>query len=201
MRSFLKIEGWLCSSLLPTNWFYKITKDGTSFLDSDGELYRNKDKALISLKQNNRTTEFGLLSSFKSAGRDYSKKSSSDDEWKEFNVEPLAGWKYKEVAAGQTRYQSPSGDFFKGKSHLMKFLIQNKLSKDTISAMRSSFKSDGWKTHEDLPESWMWKKSGNNRMFLSPRGAVLNSKEDAVNHISSYGYPQSDLDMISSFKK
>ena len=89
-----------------------------------GELYKNKDKALISLKQNKRTTEFRLLTAFKSSGRDH-KKSFSDDEWRDFNVGPLAGWKYKEDAPGHTRYHSPSGDYFKGKSHLMKFMIKN----------------------------------------------------------------------------
>mgnify|MGYP001240170088 FL=1 len=152
------------------------------------------------MKQNNRTTEFRLLSAFKSSGRDY-KKSFSDDEWRDFNVGPLAGWKYKEDAPGHTRYHSPSGDYFKGKSHLMKFMIKNKFSKDTISAMRSSFKSDGWKTHKSLPESWMWKKSNHHLYFLSPKGAILKSREDAIKYISINGNSQYDLDMISSFKQ
>ena len=201
MRSCLKFDGWSSSPALPPNWLYKITKDGTSFLDSSGEYYRNKDKALQSLSEINRSTEYDLLSAFKTKSRD-NKKSSSSDDWKEFDPEPLAGWKYKEDAPGHTRYLSPSGDYLKGKNHLMKFLLHNKFSKDTISAMRSSFKSDGWTSDPGLPRFWMRKKThGHGLLFLSPEGAILRSKEEAVAHIKKHVNYQNDVDLILSFRK
>ena len=118
---------------------------------------------------------------------------------KEFDLEPLSGWKFKEDFPGRTRYQSPSGDYFKGKNRLMKFLLQN-CSKDTITAMRSSFRSDGWSTDACLPRFWMWKKAGHKLMFLSPKEAILRSKEEAVTHIPTHEKYQSYVDLILSFK-
>ena len=58
------------------------------------------------MREKKRVTEYELLSAFKTKGRD-NKKNSSSDEWKEFDLEHLSGWKFKEDFPGRTRYQSP----------------------------------------------------------------------------------------------
>ena len=50
-------------------------------------------------------------------------------------------------------------------------------------------------------EKWMWKKINHHLYFLSPKGAILKSREDAIKYISINGNSQDDLDMISSFKQ
>ena len=68
---------------------------------------------------------------------------------------------------------------------MVMLMIENKFSKDTISAMRSTFKTDGWQSEPRLSESWLWKRSGKNTIFLSPRGAPLNFRGQAISYISS----------------
>ena len=66
---------------------------------------------------------------------------------------------------------------------MVMLMIENKFSKDTISAMRSTFKTDGWQSEPRLSESWLWKRK--NTIFLSPRGAPLNFRGQAISYISS----------------
>ena len=68
------------------------------------------------------------------------KKSPPNYDWKEFDSEPLKGWKCKSDSAGHQRYLSPSGDYINSQRHVMKFLVENKYNKDAISAMRTTFK-------------------------------------------------------------
>ena len=83
----------------------------------------------------------------------------------------------------------------------MKFLLENKYSKDAMIAMRSTFKTDGWQMDSKLPESWLWKRSTNQMMFLSPKGALFKSKVEAVNHMKSHEDSPSDIELMSNFMR
>ena len=47
---------------------------------------------------------------------------------------------------------------------------------------------------------WMWKRS-KSLWFLSPGGAIMKSKEEAVTQITTHGNKQSDADLILTFNK
>ena len=135
---------------MPKDWLYKSSRDGTAFIDSDGVYFRNKEKALTLLEEIGKKElleTFKVLKAF-DVSTSPSKKSKSEnksllnDNWMEFDSEPLKGWKYKSDSAGHKRYLSPSGYYLNGKSHVMKFLVENKYSQDAVTAMRSTFKSD-----------------------------------------------------------
>ena len=144
MKSSLKLEGWAEHEALPEHWLYKTSRDGTAFIDSDGDLFRNKDQALRHLQENGKKEfleAYELLKAFDSSSSKLplnGKKTFIHDEWIEFDSGPLNGWKYKDNG-GHSRYLSPSGDYLNSKNHAMKFLMKNDYSKDAISAMRSTF--------------------------------------------------------------
>ena len=99
-------------------------------------------------------------------------------------------------------FQSPEGEYFKGKSKVMKFMLNNNYSSEDIIALREFFKIDGWETHEELPEDWMWCQPGRNKVLrlLSPSGNMFKSKTTAVNFIIESGGEKSDTDKIRNFK-
>ena len=131
------------------------------------------------------------------------KKRILNKDWKEFDSELLSGWKYKEDPAGRGNkmYLSPCGINLNGKSHVMKFLLEIKYSQDAISAMKSTFKTDGWLTDASLPESWLFKKTTNNMTLLSPRGAQFKSKSKAISYMKSHGDSPSDIELLSKFTR
>ena len=98
-------------------------------------------------------------------------------------------------------YLSPSGNCLNGKGHVMKFLFENKYNQETINAMKSTFKTDGWLTDASLPESWLFKKTTNNMTLLSPRGVQFKSKIKAINYMKSQGDSPSDIELISKFTR
>ena len=64
--------------------------------------------------------------------------------WKTFDDESLAGWKYKSNKSGMSghcRYLSPDGDYLNGRLQVLKFMKENKIGEDSISAMRKSFRT------------------------------------------------------------
>ena len=150
MKVCLKVEGWSGHERLPTDWLYKSGRDGAAFINSDGAYFKNKEQALKHLHKNGKAESLDTLNVVKafdvstSPSKKYKsvKNSQLIDNWIEFDSEPLKGWKYKSDSAGHIRYLSPCGYYLNGKSHVMKFLVENKFSQDAISAMRNTFKSD-----------------------------------------------------------
>ena len=68
----------------------------------------------------------------------------STSEWKNFQDEALAGWKFKSdqpEKSGHCRYLSPNGDHLNGRLQVLKFMKQNKIGGETISAMRNTFRT------------------------------------------------------------
>ena len=170
MRSCLKFDNWSGHESLPKDWLTKTSRDGTAFIDANGDFFRKKEHALKHLLEKGTAECMETFKILKTSQSDKSsspaKKSSTtkkspkkmksilNEDWKEFDSELLSGWKYKQdLKQGNKRYLSPSGFYLNGKSHVMKFLLENKYSKDAISAMRKTFKTDGWKTDSSLPES------------------------------------------------
>ena len=216
MRACLKYDGWSWHESLPKDWLYKTSRDGTAFIDANGDLFRKKGHALRHLQEKG-TVEcmesFKILKAFQSDESSSPAKKSSptkkspkrksilNEDWKEFDSEHLSGWRYKEDSAGHKRYLSPSGFYLNSRSHVMKFLLENKYSKDAMIAMRSTFKTDGWQMDSKLPESWLWKRSTNQMMFLSPKGALFKSKVEAVNHMKSHEDSPSDIELMSNFMR
>ena len=219
MRSCLKVDGWSEHESLPRHWLCKTSRDGTAFIDAKGNLFRSKVHALKHLQEKG-TTEcmdsFKILKAFqfdespspakKSTPTKKSpnkKKRILNKDWKEFDSELLSGWKYKEDPAGRGNkmYLSPCGINLNGKSHMMKFLLENKYSQDAIDAMKSTFKTDGWQVDARLPESWLFKKTTNNMMFLSPEGAYFKSKAKAISYMKSNEDRPSDIELLSKFTR
>ena len=140
MKACLKVEGWYFNEGLPKDWLYKSSKDGTAFIDSNGAHFQNKEQALKHLVGKTEFLEtYNILKAFDISPR---KSTSVSDDWKEFDSDPLKGWKCKVDSAGRHRYLSPSGDNISGKKHVMKFLVKNNYSQDVISAMRTAVKSE-----------------------------------------------------------
>ena len=204
---------------MPKDWLYRTSKDGTGFLDSNGNFFRSKVHALKHLQEKGLAEHnefFKILQAFQSdesssPAKNCSpnklypnrKKSILNEDWKEFESELLSGWKYKEDPAGRGNkmYLSPSGIHLNGRSHVMKFLFENKYSQDTINAMKSTFKTDGWQVDVRLPESWLWKKTTNNMMFLSPKGAYFKSKVKAISYMKLNEDRPSDIELLSKFTR
>ena len=127
------------------------------------------------------------------------------DEWQECGT--LPGWKYKSHVGGNYKtgkiFRSPEGNNFKGKSRVMKFMLNNNYSSENILALREFFKIDGWETHEDLPQDWMWCQPGRDKALrlLSPCGNMFKSKVSAMNFIKGMasGSSHSEAETITNF--
>merc|ERR1740129_1670855 len=145
MKACLKVEGWSDNERLPKNWLYKSSRDGTSFIDSTGAHFKNKEHALKHLLGDGKKEfmeTFNILKAFNANTSPSKKMSLLNDNWKVFDSEPLKGWKCKSDSAGHHRYLTPSGDYISGREHVMKFLVKNKYSQDAISAMKTILKSE-----------------------------------------------------------
>jgi len=143
MKACLKVEGWSDTEELPKGWLYKSSREGTAFIDSNGGHFRNKEQALKHLLGDGKKEfleTFNILKAFDATPS--KKKSPLNDDWVEFDSEPLKGWKCKSDSAGHHRYLTPSGYYLNGRKHVMKFLVTNNYSQDAISAMKTIFKSE-----------------------------------------------------------
>ena len=146
MKTCLKVDGWYDDERLPRDWLYKSSRDGTTFIDSNGAYFKNKEQALKHLLEDGKKEFLETFNILKAFGASPSKKNSDGKksppnyDWKEFDSEPLKGWKCKSDSAGHQRYLSASGDYINSQRHVMKFLVENKYNKDAISAMRTTFK-------------------------------------------------------------
>ena len=70
-------------------------------------------------------------------------KRNSSSEWNTFAEESLVGWKYTDRPgmSGHCRYLSPDGYYLNGRLQVLKFMRENKICEETISAMKNTFRT------------------------------------------------------------
>ena len=203
MRTCLQHDGWNCSPMLPTNWLYKPERDySMKFIDEHGNLLRNKETAMKTLKQNGdleHMASIANLSEELKSNRIVTPK--IDDTWLSDQESVPAGWLLKTHTFGKniaTKLLSPEGKIFQGRRAALKFMIDKKFPKEQISDMRNCLIHDGWSSHEDLPHNWFYKTNGD-LSFIDP-SANLTSRVEALRLLKLNGNSE-DLEVITAFCK
>ena len=203
MRDRLKEEGWQHNDMLPENWLFRQTSKNCSkeFVNGAGKYFHSKQPALKYLKEQGNLQDVVLIESFALPFVEESPKPKlRHGDWFNFKNPLLKEFKYKKSASEKaTMYTGPNGEFFKGKSLIIEHLIEKKASKETISAMRDSFKEDGWRFDVSLPRNWMWKRNTHNLMLLAPAGKLFSSKEKAVSYLEKQKRSRSEMSLLRKF--
>ena len=203
MRTCLQHDGWNCSSMLPTNWLYKPERDySMKFIDDQGNLLRNKETAMKTLKQNGDLEHMASIANLSEEQRSNRIVTPNiDDTWLSDQESVPAGWLLKTYTFGKTiatKLLSPEGKLFQGRRAALKFMIDKKFPSDQIREMRKCLIHDGWSSHEDLPHDWFYKTNGD-LSFIDP-SANLTSRVEALRLLKLKGNSE-DLEVLTAFCK
>ena len=189
MRMLMKLDGWAFHPALPDNWMYKLDSwNKRIFCSSSGKLLHSKAEALQHLQASGGDGEFEMLnSSFAIPDT----PSRLDQSWScDATIPP--GWMQKRIQFGKDRghivqwLRSPDGEKFIGKRAVLEFMIKNNYPANKIRAMRDLLKTDGWKSHQDLPQDWFFNVQAGKLFLCSPKGKKL-SKNSAIKSELSLG--------------
>ena len=197
MREGLKVDGWFPNGNLPINWLHKslLKKESNSlsFLDSDGNYFRSREDAFKFLKQNGDPNNDiqSLKRFFQCKQSVYGKE--PDDSWIKGDSSVPEGWMIKTIKKGanqtQTQVLSPDRIFFAARRLALKHMIEKKMEETEIEKMRRGLETDGWKTHQSLPDKWLYKyRCGKRSLSLIDSEAdYFKNKESAIRSLKLKG--------------
>ena len=184
MRVLLqKHEKWYSDPQLPTDWLYKKSKTGMSFISDRAEFLKSREAALRHLEEKNKLQEGILLRGFISSVQRNDR--IEDNNWNLNDQTVPPGWKTKHKQNGRRGSVlvliSPDGELCMGRKTALKYMIENKniYSGSEVDEMRSLIQvHDGWLADKDLPCHWLYKEERNARLsFLDSFGNHYRSKE------------------------
>ena len=178
-----KHEQWYTDHQLPTNWLYKKTKTGMSFLSSEAEFLKSREAALKHLEDETKSKERLLLQGFISSVQRNDR--IEDNTWNLNDQTVPPGWKTKLKQIGNKGSVlvliSPDGHLCMGRKKALKYMIDNKnlFSGSEVDEMKSLLQlHDGWLEDNELPWDWLYKEERNARLsFLDPFGNYYKGKE------------------------
>ena len=209
LRQSLEKDGWMKHENLPENWLYKKYKKGLntckmSVITSKGILIKSKDiaKSQINNLEEIRKLEDFYQSSFILSKSVENKMVDPDNTLQDCEEPFLKGWKFKmagdKIGKSWKMFISPNGEKINGKRMLLKFMLEQNYSEQSIELLRNSFQKDGWNQDERLPKNWLFKKS-KRAYFISSSGNYYNSKEKALRFLKLSSLTQNEYELLLKF--
>ena len=126
----------------------KINRTNIEFIASDSTLFQSATAALKFLETSELKTEAENLETFCRIGKNQNtnlndSSVSSSESWQNFEEELLIGWKRKVDGTEREHFMSPSGDRFKGRFRVIKYLKEKDVTGEIVAAMRKIFGKGG----------------------------------------------------------
>ena len=116
-----------------------------------------------------------------------------DANWSSGDKSVPEGWMIKTIKKGadqtQTQVLSPDRIFFAARRLALKHMIEKKMEETEIEKMRRGLETDGWKTHQSLPDKWLYKyRCGKRSLSLIDSEAdYFKNKESAIRSLKLKG--------------
>ena len=143
MRNGLLAEGWFEDPVLPKNWLAKRNSNlnHCRFMDEKGNLFRSSVIAIQFLRKEGRPEDMNKLKTYYASRKRLNRqkklqtKEIETNHWKKFEEESLSGWKRKIDDSGQEQFMSPSGDYFRGRFRLIKYIKNKDINEKSIATL------------------------------------------------------------------
>ena len=201
MRTFLSVEGWMKSDILPIGWRLK-TQKRTLIMVHTGLMFASPSLVVKFMKSSNDYTssEVEKVQSLSNTGLKREPKipislNAEGYTWDSEDTTIPNGWKTTVDVSrpGHKLFMSPDGLIFTKRTLALKYMVNNNLSSEMIECMRDSTIHEGWKKHPKLPDNWRVQpkrdKTGTNKglLLLTPLGGTFESTKKALLNMKKSG--------------
>jgi len=184
--------GWQVNEYLPKDWLHKTRPNhhNINVLAAEGFKFPSFRAAIEFMRSNSNYTESDILRfrlfpngkhSSKLENRFAGKEVAPDDpSWKNDDPTVPQGWKSRKMEGKDvTMLQTPSGVVYWSRRAALKDLLKNGASSEEIEAIRRSLIHDGWKTYDNLPTGWMFKRKDPRSVYLTETGELVDGHTKA----------------------
>eukprot|EP00092_Neocalanus_flemingeri_P037514 GFUD01040848.1.p1 GENE.GFUD01040848.1~~GFUD01040848.1.p1 ORF type:complete len:1678 (+),score=428.68 GFUD01040848.1:552-5036(+) len=190
-RMELMKNGWKSNQYLPENWLHKDKAGGLNVLSAEGLKFPSYKAAIQFMKTNTNYTEsaieqFRLFPNGKPSSKianrcvDQPKIAVNDPSWKEDDETVPKGWKSRKMEGKDvTMLQTPEGVVYWSRRAALKDLLKNGASTEKIDEIKNSLTHDGWKTFDNLPKGWMYKRREPRSIYLTETGELVDGHTKA----------------------
>jgi len=200
----LAYEGFQANELLPFGWIYQKTEQGVNFLSREGRLLSSFQQALQFFRSSRDFSgeEMRRLEMFQNMifSNNVKVEQPPTPVWNENDQTVPLGWKTRPLGNnGNLKvFLSPNGHEVKNRRMALKHMMQFEYSQEAIEEMRKFLYYEGWMDDQNLPYLWKMKRGGQNLLFVSREGDILENPRVAIDYImkNPYAYSNEDIQRI-----
>merc|ERR1719470_263508 len=200
-RMELMEVGWSGNQYLPENWLHKqkVGAHSLNLVSAEGLKLITFKAAISFMRTSDKYTEhhieqLRLFPDGKPSSKMVSKVgphsqsniSPDDPSWKEDDDTVPKGWKSRKVEGRDvTMLLTPAGVVYWSRRAALKDILRTGGSAIEIEEIRKSLEHDGWKTFDNLPEGWMYKRKETRSVYLTETGELVDGHTKAQKLIAN----------------